>query len=492
MYKIAFPILLFVMATACQQPTMKTSAVQHDSTSSASGFQPSTVEMTGELPSVKAVPALFDEMDFQQATQAYLWALPLVEFAQWQYAAAQSFGATDNDIVVYTSYEDKLAILTANATTPYFVSFMDLGKNGPTVIEMPAGHTAGGLSDFWQREIGTIGEMGPDKGKGGKYVLVPPGTKDFKAPGCYVITSPMMHVFFGFRALDPDPKVAQELVKGIKIYPYKDRDKPATTRVLSPQSKRWDGIQPDGLDYWKRVHDVLDEEPVEERDRFILAWLDNLGLKKGQLFSPDERQKKILIAAAERGKLMAMANSFSKRFPNNNHWPDRRWDYILVMSDPSQRAANFEEFFQRASYFYEAVTYSKAMITKVPGVGQAYLGTYKDQNGDWLDGAKNYTLHVPANAPAANFWSITVYDAATRCLIDNSTKNADLSSRKDLLKNDDGSYDLYFGPQAPAGKEKNWIQTVAGKHWFVYMRFYGPTQAYFDKSWKMGDIEQTK
>ncbi|MNQ74726.1 hypothetical protein D3C85_894920 [compost metagenome] len=132
------------------------------------------------------------------------------------------------------------------------------------------------------------------------------------------------------------------------------------------------------------------------------------------------------------------------------------------------------------------------MITKTPNVGQAYLGCYFDSEGNWLDGGKNYTLNIPANPPAVNFWSITVYDIATRCLIDNAQKNADLSSRKDLVKNADGSVDLYFGPKSPAGKEKNWVQTLPGKHWFTYMSFYGPTEAYFDKSWKMDDIKEVK
>jgi hypothetical protein len=356
---------------------------------------------------------------------------------------------------------------------------------------MPAGRTAGGLGDFWQREQAVIGEMGPDKGKGGKYVLVPPGIKDFKAAGYYIIPCATMNMFFGFRALDPDPKVTETLVSAVKIYPYEQRAAPTASKVISPAGKKWFGGQPDGLDYWKRLHAILQEEPVEERDRFFFAWLDNLGISKGKPFSPDERQQKILTAAVERGKLMAMANSFSKRFDSVYHWPDRKWDYVMIISDPSQRAADYDEFFQRTSYFFEAVTYSKAMITKTPDVGQAYLGSYEDKSGNWLEGGNNYSLHIAANPPAANFWSITVYDATTRCLIDNTQHNADLSSRKDLIKNSDGSVDLYFGPQAPAGKEKNWVQTVTGKHWFAYMRFYGPTTAYFDKSWKMGDIEKS-
>lgn len=469
----------------------KTEVTNTASTSvSSSGTE---VKMNGELPSKESIPVLFDEMDFQQATQCYLWGLPIVAFAEWQQQHYKTFKATSNDLVLYNSYDDRLGILTANATTPYIMTFIDLAANGPTVIEMPAGHTAGGLADFWQREQAVIGEMGPDKGKGGKYILVPPTLKDFKAEGYFIVPCNTVNMFFGFRALDPDPKTTEILLKQVKIYPYAQRANPGPTKVVSPPAgKKWLGIQPSGIAYWERLHAILQNEPVEDRDRFFMAWLRNLGIERGKAFAPDERQKKILIAAAEKGQQMAMANSFSKRFKDVKHWPDKKWDYVMIIKDPSQHAANYDEFFERTSYFYEAVTYSKAMITKIPNLGQAYLGSYYDNEGNWLDGGKNYTLNVPANPPAVNFWSITIYDSATRCLIDNPQKNADLSSRKDLIKNTDGSVDLYFGPKAPAGKEKNWVQTLPGKHWFTYMRFYGPTTAYFDKSWKMDDIKEVK
>lgn len=496
MKKIAFLIPLIALGSCGQkktetQRTDSTSVIISD-TSTVTNAGTVKITMDAELPSKTSVPALFNEMDYQQATQCYLWGLPIVAFAEWQRIHYDVFGASSNDLVIYNSYQDKLGILTANATTPYIIDFIDLAKNGPTVIEMPAGHTAGGTSDFWQRETSVIGELGPDKGKGGKYIIVPPGQQSFKAPGYYVVNSTMMNVFFGFRALDPDPAKAQALINAVKIYPYAQRSHPTPTKVVSPAGKKYFAGQPDGLAYWERLHTILNEEPVQERDRFFMSWLKNLGIEKGKPFNPTAKQKSILVAAAIRGKQIAMANSFDKRFTNNYHWPDRKWDYVMVLTNSSQRADNYDEFYRRSSYFFEAVTFSNAMISKTPNLGQAYLGAYEDKDGHWLSGGNNYVLHVSANPPAVNFWSVTIYDAATRCLIDNKQQNADLSSRKDLIKNSDGSFDLYFGPAAPAGKEKNWVQTIPGKHWFAYMRFYGPTTAYFDKSWKMGDIEQVK
>ncbi|MDO6760401.1 DUF1254 domain-containing protein [Tamlana sp. 2_MG-2023] len=481
---------ILILSTSCTQQQQSQSSKETQNAVSKTGDK-KAITMDGELPDRSSLPAVFDEMDYQQATQTYLWALPLVSFAEWQYVQEQ-YGATNNDLVMYDTYMNKLAIVTANATTPYVMALMDLSKTGPMVIEMPAGHTAGGLADFWQRELAAIGEVGADKGKGGKYLLIPPGHEAINAPGYYTIKCNMMNIFFGFRALDPDPKAAEELIRSVKLYSYEDRNNPPPTKVVSPNGNRMTANPKDGMAYWERLHKIIQNEPVQERDRFFMAWLHNLGISKGEPFQPTARQKKILLEGASQGKMMAYANSFDKRFKNNKHWPDKNWDYVMVMTNSAQRAENYDEFYRRTSYFFEAVTFSKAMITKVPNVGQAYLGSYTDSDGEWFDGEESYTLNVPANPPALNFWSLTVYDGNTRCLIQNEQKNADLSSRKDLIKNEDGSVDLYFGPTAPEGKEQNWVQTIPGKHWFAYMRFYAPTEAYFDKSWKMDDINKMK
>jgi hypothetical protein len=120
-----------------------------------------------------------------------------------------------------------------------------------------------------------------------------------------------------------------------------------------------------------------------------------------------------------------------------------------------------------------------------------YLATYKDKDGDWLDGGTNYVLHVPANAPAEAFWSLTAYEVSTRTLINNKHEIADRSSRMDLAYNDDGSVDLYIGPDKPEGDNaKNWIPTESGRAWFPYFRLYSPKQAFLDKTWVLPDIEK--
>ena len=130
------------------------------------------------------------------------------------------------------------------------------------------------------------------------------------------------------------------------------------------------------------------------------------------------------------------------------------------------------------------------MVTQIPGVGQVYLGTYKDSDSDWLNGSRQYKLHVAPGVPVTQFWSITVYDVDSRCLIDNPKQEPDRSSRMDLEVNDDGSTDLYIGPTPPEGKERNWVQTLPDKGWFSYFRLYGPEQAHFDRAWILQDFDK--
>ena len=215
--------------------------------------------------------------------------------------------------------------------------------------------------------------------------------------------------------------------------------------------------------------------------------LKPLGIEKGKTFEPDARQRRILEEGARVGELMAQVKSFTKREANARYRPETRWDYVILL-DPSQEAATYSELDERADYTYEAVTTTKGMVTRTPGVGQAYLGAYQDGDGHWLDGGKSYRLRVPANPPAKLFWSLTVYDADQRVLIDNGRDIADRSSRQDLVRNADGSVDIHVGPAAPKGFEKNWIPSVPGRAWFAYFRLYGPLQPYFDRTFALPDF----
>jgi hypothetical protein len=208
-------------------------------------------------------------------------------------------------------------------------------------------------------------------------------------------------------------------------------------------------------------------------------------------FKPDARQTKILTDALLVGEAMTKANDHAKRLKAAHYRDGSHWEFATTANYDS-RTEYYQQLDGTAAWLYEAVTNDQSMHGQDTGWGQVYMSTYKDADGDWLDGATNYVLHLPPKAPAKTFWSMTLYDVSTRTLIKNKMKKGDLSSvqKPKLQMNNDGSVDLYFGPKAPAGKESNWVQTVPDKAWFPYFRLYSPTQPFLDQTWVLPDIEK--
>jgi hypothetical protein len=465
---------------------MSTSAVAQETRKTRVG------ELTFEsgYPSQETVAKLYDEMDFQRACQAYIWGIPAVGIAEWRLAHRDIMKAKNGEILSYLSFKEKLGILTPNYTTPYIITLVDLEESGPFVVEVPPGLMAGMILDVWQRVLADLGVVGPDQGKGGKYLILPPGHEKVAPEGYYVVQSEGRTVFAGIRLLGEDKdKAIQELLPGIKTYTWSPNGTGPVMSVRHAGDVTWSQMPPRGMAYWESLNKVVQSEPVMERDRLILAQLRFLGIEKGKPFQPDARQKKILEQAVVVGEAMAKANTSDKRM-EPPFWPGTNWKHALVVS-VDQRMPGFDQLDERAAWFYEAVAVSKGMLTQTPGVGQRYIASYKDGDGAWLSGGNTYKLHVPANPPAKQFWSVTAYDEDTRQMAVTAQGRPDLSSRKeDLVKNRDGSVDVYFGPEAPQGKESNWVQTVPGKGWFAYFRFYGPTEPFFDKSWVLPDFEK--
>jgi hypothetical protein len=445
-----------------------------------------TLEFTNNFangyPTDATIDKLYDERDFQRACQAYLWSLPAVSFTAWHRGISQQLGARNGQIVAILSLEARRGILTANATTPYYLGFADLSA-GPLVIIIPPQGVQGGISDAWQRTI-------PGTESPGRYLVLAPGQKvPGNVAGYTVRESPTFNMFLGARLTDEDPEKAKVALAQLQMYPYAQRDNPPKAEILDVGTRAWSGLPPRGMEYWQRVNDVIQAEPVEQRDIFFHAMLRPLGLEKGQPFRPDARQTKILADAALVGEAMAKTNSADRRFKDGKYRPDTHWDFALRL-DADDPDAFWNLLDERASWFYEAVGAGPAMAPKRPGPSSAYLSAYKDKAGNWLDGGTSYRLRVPPDPPIRLFWSVTVYDVDTRALILNEQEIADRSSRMDLRKNADGSVDIYCGPRVPAGFEKNWIPTAPGKSWFAYFRFYQPTESYFDRSWPLPDFEQ--
>ena len=385
------------------------------------------------------------------------------------------------------SYKDRMGVITANNTTPYALPFIDLSK-GPWVVVMPKADVRGAAHDMWQIQVTSLVEPG-------KYLFVGPGLKipdGAKAQGYKIAQSPTNNIFLGIRLMSTDENTRLKLLKSVEIYPYAERANPKPRGYIRPEGKTWMGTAPKGFAYFERLADIINKEPVFERDRLFMAMLKPLGIEKGKPFNPTRKQKEILTQAALMGEAMAKANDFSKRLETAHYVDGSTWEFATV-SPPDQRFKYYDALDERAAWFYEAATNDPAMHGQTTGKGQIYLSTYKDKDGDWLDGGKNYKLNIPANAPAKSFWAITAYEVSTRTLIHNKYETPNRSSRMDLAKNKDGSVDIYFGPDKPKGDNaKNWIPTEAGRAWFPYFRIYSPKQSFMDRSWILPDIQKAK
>jgi hypothetical protein len=449
------------------------------------------IDLVHGYPTEASLRKLIDEMDFQRACQIHLWALPAVGFHGLHQAHLNKFAAADGDIVVYGDLKDKAGMLTPNLTTVYIMSFWDLNKQGPLIVEVPSGATAGGVLDIWQRPISDIGQTGPDKGKGGKYLFLPPGAKPGKAEGYIVKQATGVQLWFATRGLSPETKDAEATLRKHRLYGWNQRENPPATKYVPVGGREWTSQQPSDLKYWRYLAEVLAPEPTEPRDGFFLAMLAPLGIEKGKPFNPDARQKRILTDAALVGELMARGGAYEKRFPGAVTWEGTQWKYANMV-ELNQEAKQYAQLDERATWFYEAIGNSAGMQGRTLNFGQVYLETSKDKSGAWLDGGQHYHLRVPPNPPVKQFWSFTLYDNVTRGPVITDQGAADLSSRQKLAMNGDGSVDLYFGPTRPAGANDNWVKTTAGNGWFPYFRLYGPTEAYFDKSWRLPDIERLK
>ena len=441
----------------------------------------------------EGVQKLYDQMDLQRATQAYMWSFPAVSF-QSIYEGSKAEGVNWNDMLIADKFANSNSLfLTANTTTIYAQCNFTL-KNGPMVIEVPSAPFVGMVDDFWQRSLTDMGLAGPDKAQGAKYFFVPPGYQgDIPAQGYIVIHATQNSHNFMIRGLVQGDDVTGTVaaMKTTRVYPWSDRTNPKPNKWLSISAHAVDTIPPQGLEYWRRLSNFINDNPVEERDRFFMAMLKYLGIEKGKPFNPDERQKKILIEGAKLGDAMSRITLFNPRIEGAQVWPKRTWKWA-VLFNPDQRDKYYEQLDERLHWFYGAIYMTPAMALRKAGPGSQYVQTFVDSDHNWLDGSRSYKLRIPPNAPAKDFWSITLYDSVSRSLVQNKSTIPAVSSYDKLMVNKDGSVDLYFGPKAPKGWETNWIETLPKKGFFVWFRAYHPTESLFDGSWMLDDVKKLK
>jgi hypothetical protein len=455
------------------------------------------LEFSDGVPTGNTIKALYDNLDRSRGFGVYLDNLGAVAIRAFLSSLAAQGADAPNKIAIFEQLMDSQSmVLTANTSTLYAFSRTDLAKDGPTIIEVPPG-MLGFLDDDWQRFVGDIGVTGPDRGKGGKYLVVPPGY-DGQAPEEYFLIKPRTHKNFLFlrgSIAEGLEAGAKNMTSGIRIYPLKDAAKPAPTTFINMSGKSFNTLFPNTLAYYEHLNQIIQDEPIDAIDPAQRGAIATIGIVKGKPFTPDERMKELLTEAATLGSATARAITFEPRLDGVYLYPDTDsvWSAFFANGNATFESDGTMQLEAAVLYYFNAGGVTPAMAKTAVGVGSDYAGAYLDANKQPFDGSKTYKLHLPPNVPVNNFWAATIYDTQTRSMLQTGQRFPTVGSQtKGIEKNADGSFNIYFAPKAPAGKEDNWLQTVPGKSWFVILRMYGPLEPWLNKTWRPSEIELVK
>ena len=454
-----------------------------------------TLRFFDGFPTAKTAKKAYDYLDFHRAVDVFLdemRAASMVALRDGHRALGIRKG---NQVAIFENLMDSKSLwLTANTETVYASTFMDLKADGPVVVEAPP-NVLGILDDMWMRYIGDVGNAGPDRGKGGKYIILPPDFQGEIPDGFHAFKSGTYGVWLLIRGFlkdgDPAPAVAG-LKEKLRIYPYSQSDNPPAMEFLNVSGDSHNTIHANDFHFFEELDSLIQVEhdgaiSPEKRGRLAL-----IGIVKGQPFEPDARMHKILDEAAWTGAAISRSISFASRDAVSYLYPDddRTWFSAFAIGNHEfLTKAGWLNRDARTQYMYNAIGITPAMAVAMPGVGSAYAAAARDADGKYLDGSKTYKLTLPPNPPAKDFWSIVLYDAQTRSMLQTDQWFPSLNNERDnVAVNKDGSVDIYFGPKAPQGKEGNWIQTVPGKAFWLILRLYGPLEPWFEKTWRPGSI----
>ncbi|MGF6202519.1 hypothetical protein QF012_004564 [Pseudomonas laurylsulfatiphila] len=453
-----------------------------------------TLRFTDGFPDEATVQKVYDNLDFQRGVQAFISTIPAASQAAMR-RGLRSLGPDNGTLFITETLMDSRSLfLTGNSESVYASGWIDL-KNGPVVIESPP-NTLGFVDDFWYRYVTDLGNAGPDKGQGGKYLLLPPDYEGEVPQGYHVFKSRTFNNWFASRGFvvngDPKPTV-ENFKKQLRIYPLAQAANPPESTFVNISGKTINTIHSMDFSFFEEVNEVVQEEPNAALDPETLGLLAAIGIEKGKPFAPDARMKKILTEAALVGSATARAVATKPRSQDAYHYPNSAWRKLFAGGDYRFLQDDVRQLDARLFYFFYATVNTPALVRKMVGVGSQYAAAFVDAKGQPLDGAKNYQLHLPPNIPAKNFWSVVLYDNQTRSMLQTDQQFPSIGSqRKGIVINPDTSVDLYFGPKPPPGKESNWVQTLPGKGWNTLFRLYGPLDAWFDKTWQPGEIEEIK
>ncbi|WP_306146926.1 MULTISPECIES: DUF1254 domain-containing protein [unclassified Roseibium] len=487
----------FVPLSAQEPPKMKMTTEIPDGITTPDNIETQLGDLTffDGVPDAETTEKIYNLYDFSQAYQAYLNGLKIASMDA-MLRGIEEWGPANTTVVQFADLMDSTALfLTPNTTSVYQTAVLRMGDE-PMVIETPP-NVLGFINNAWFKYVMDFGNLGPDQGKGGKFLILPPGFEGGVSTDGYtdvVQTDTYAHwvLWRGYLDENGSPETAvSQTQEQFRIYPLSQADNPPEMTFVDVSGKEFNTIHLMDARMFQEINNVVQAEPTYGESPELLGYLAAVGIIKGQDFAPDARMQSILERAAAAGAVTVKTLISKPRateaywYPGESNWQNAFPGGAYTFTIDGAMKHDF-----RSAFHFYATGITPAMAFKSPGKGSQYAFTYRDADGNALDGAKTYKLNVPANVPAKDFWSFTLYDNQTRSMLQTDKQFPALGSNDaGLVQNADGSTDIYFGPEAPEGKESNWLQTVPGKGWNTIMRLYGPLEPWFDQTWRPGEIE---
>ncbi len=490
------------------------------------------LEFDDGAPTADTAARLYDHLDFVHGVEAFIRSYPGASVAAIR-RGFLSVGVQDNDILLFSDLMDSASVfLTANCDTVYFLGFVDL-SDGPMVVDIPPlgapSGILGTIDDMWFGWVTDFGVPGPDRGEGGRYLIVGPGYHGPLPDGGYFISrSTTSRVLLLGRAfmVDNDPAPAVEAIRaGFRVSPYVPGGHGTAVatflaggvRALAPvaparemrfvegSGASFNTVPPNDYGYWDLIDELVQQEPGGAGEPELLGLLSSVGIVKGKPFAPDDRMRGVLEDAVVVGNATARTIAFAPRTEEGfAYYPGSAWINMLFVGgyqflDPppeitpdgavASQTDGARKLNSRICFLYPATGVTPAMCMRLTGLGSQYLIAMRDADGEYLDGSRDYRLTLPEGIPENRFWSVVLYDRQTRSLLQTGQSKPDLSSQSGtVVAGSDGSIEMRFGPSQPEGQAGNWLETVPGKGYFAILRLYSPLQPFFDKSWQPSEI----
>ena len=452
------------------------------------------------LPQAEA-EALRDELYYQRAVFAYMTMLPALNTIGLRDGSEATFGKGYNILPIWKDRMDSRAwVPTPNADVIYSMSYLDLKETGPLVVAAPS-NVIGMLTDFFQRTITDVGAIGPDRARGGLYLLLPPDYDGEVPKGYFAFKSPTYNVFLFFRTImkkgedGPDPKPAVALAEQTRVYPLWAMEKDVKPMVFPNGSgKRVNMMYPVDNAYWTKLKTFVEYEPVSAIDPELRGVLASIGIIKGQPFNPTDQQQALLKKAVETAPKMILATrQLGRPDERERYYKDRQYLNTWAGATSEWLQESYLDVNQRAAYFQIAFSSAPAMVMRTIDAGSKYPFTPRDAQGNVLNGSNTYKLHLPPDPPAALFWAVTAYNITDGTMPETPQLLPSINGFNKVATNNDRSVDLWFSPEKPADVPvSNWVQTVGGRNFLVALRLYGTGVEFFDQTWKPDDVVKMK